>query len=785
MAKWVVVATTATFLGLAATGHAGSPRNRSGRSIALAEAKNTVANTPTQQGYFSLPPARLLDTRPGGTTIDTTSAGSGVVGANAALDLVVAGRGGVPSTGVDSVILNLTATGATQTTFVTVWPTGDARPNASNINPSPGRTDSNLVIAKLGVNGRVSIYNESGNVHIIADVEGWFKTGGGFTSLTPIRVLDTRSGATTIDHLSESGGALGAGGVVNLQVTGRGGVPASGVSAVVINLTGTGATATTFLTSWPAGQNRPNASNLNPSAGITNANLVIAKVGANGMISIFNESGSVHLIADVAGWFPTGSSYGDLAPQRLLDTRVGASTVDHDFEGQGTVGGGVPISLHVTGRGGVPSVGVGAVVLNITAPGPSATSFVTVWPSGSAMPNASNLNPIPGSTDSNLVIVKVNADGNILLAHESGTLHLIADVVGWFPVATDAVSSGALHTCALLSDHSVSCWGQFTYGQLGYPGNVDSPIASASAVAGGATAIATGNRHTCALLDDTTVRCWGNNDHGELGDPGVGSGISPVTPVGLGGVTEIVAGNSHTCALLGNGTVKCWGSNVDGQLGDSSIANHTVPAIVPGLTGVVAIAATGWHTCALLSSGAVTCWGLNTSGQVTPGGAPSVRTPALVSGVTNAVSIANGGNHSCAVISGGSVKCWGNNLDGQLGDGSFITPNSVQTVSGLTTATNITAGTSHTCAIVMSGGIQCWGLNSSGQLGNGTTSSSSIPVASMTASTTAVQVSAGGSHTCVISSAARPSCWGSNANGELGTGTTTAAATPTFVVGLA
>jgi uncharacterized protein YkwD len=383
-------------------------------------------------GYFPLLPARLLDTRPGKATVDGLAAGGGAVGPGAVRDLVVTGRGGVPSTGVGAVVLNVTAVAPTSTSVVTVWPAGAARPNASSLNPVRGVTTPNLVVAQVGAGGSVSIHNGAGSVHVVADVVGWFPAGGSYTPLLPARLLDTRPGRATVDGVASGGGALGPGATANLTVTGRGGVPASGVGAVILNVTAVAPSTNTVDTVWPAGWARPNASSLNPAHGVTRPNLVIVQVGAGGQVSLHNAAGSVHLVADVVGWFPAGADYTPLLPSRLLDTRPGRSTVDGLAAGDGAVGSGQTRDLVVTGRGGVPATGVSAVVLNVTAVAPTATSFVTVWPAGSARPNASNLNPVKNVTAPNLVIVRVGAGGQVTLYSSAGSTHFVADVVGWF-----------------------------------------------------------------------------------------------------------------------------------------------------------------------------------------------------------------------------------------------------------------------------------------------------------------------------------------------------------------
>ena len=214
----------------------------------------------------------------------------------------LAARGRVRSSGVSAVVLSIPVTEPTASSFLTAWPNGDARPLASNLNYVAGQTVPNLVVVKVGTDGRVNLFNNAGATHLVADVAGWLGVdtpgpGGALTPLAPNRILDTRTA------VGAPAAAVGPGSTLSLQVTGRGGIPASGVSAVVLNVTVTEATAASFLTAWPAGEARPLASNLNYGPGQTVPNLVVVKVGAGGSVNLFNNAGAAHLIADVAGWY--------------------------------------------------------------------------------------------------------------------------------------------------------------------------------------------------------------------------------------------------------------------------------------------------------------------------------------------------------------------------------------------------------------------------------------------------------------------------------------------------
>ncbi|MFD0372722.1 hypothetical protein [Streptomyces sp. NPDC127114] len=252
---------------------------------------------------------------------------------------------------------------------------------------------------------------------------------GTYKALTPTRLMDTRSG------LGVRQGQVGAGQTVTLQVSGKGGVPATGVSAVTLNVTATGPTAGSFVSVYPNGTTRTSATNLNFTAGQTIPNLVVVPV-VNGKVDFYNKNGSVDLIADVAGYYVTdgsGATYRPVTPDRLMDTRSGLGVR------QGKVGAAETVSLQVTGKGGVPASGVTAVVLNVTATGPTAGSFVSVYPSGTARTSASNLNFTAGQTIPNLVVVPVGADGKVAFYNRSGSVDLLADVAGYF--TTDGTGS--------------------------------------------------------------------------------------------------------------------------------------------------------------------------------------------------------------------------------------------------------------------------------------------------------------------------------------------------------
>jgi len=261
-------------------------------------------------GYFgststltAMTPARLLDTRSTGTTIDGQYQAGGAYATFEQRDLGIAGRAGIPASGVGAAILNVTATAPTSSGYLTIWPSTSSQPPTSNLNFVPGLTVPNLVISKVGTDGKVALFNSAGQTDVIADVEGWFPASSELTALVPARLMDTRPGFTTVDGSFAGKGALSAGASVDLTVLNRGGVPTSGVGAVALNVTVAGATAAGYVTAWPTGSGRPLASNLNFVPGQLVPNMVIARVGSGGKVSLFNSSGNTQLVVDVVGWF--------------------------------------------------------------------------------------------------------------------------------------------------------------------------------------------------------------------------------------------------------------------------------------------------------------------------------------------------------------------------------------------------------------------------------------------------------------------------------------------------
>lgn len=359
-----------------------------------------------------------------------------------------------------------------------------------------------------------------------------------------------------------------------------------------------------------------------------------------------------------------------------------------------------------------------------------------------------------------------------------------------------ALAAGASHSCAVLQSGIGVCWGQNANGQIGngnLAGNALLPIAVVSLA--GASAISGGFEHSCALLVDGDVKCWGLNDGGQLGMGTIGGAVQRSgTPLTVNGPAfAINAGGNHTCATTATGTVSCWGYGFYGQLGHDSTQDSALPVKVRNtdLTVGAAVNVTNLslgaeHSCGIYADGDAKCWGRNNLVQLGTGivSPPSqVQTPIDVYQMNSAMAVASGANHSCVVLFSGQVQCWGNNNFRQTGYDQPALPNFPATVPGITTAMSVSAGFEHTCAVLTSGIVQCWGRGDQGQLGNGSLANSAAPVA-VSGITTATSVSLGNYHSCARLVGGALRCWGRNAEGQLGNATTTQSSVPVAVSGI-
>ena len=401
--------------------------------------------------------------------------------------------------------------------------------------------------------------------------------------------------------------------------------------------------------------------------------------------------------------------------------------------------------------------------------------------------------------------------------------------------AAGLVDAGGLHSCAVVASGSVRCWGYGGNGQLGYGdlsnvGDDETPASVGPVDLGGHAVqqVAAGDYHTCAILDDGSVRCWGYGADGRLGsgntndvlDPGLAGAVS----LGPGRTAKaITAGSAHTCAILDDHSVRCWGFGGaghqfgDGRLGYGNTSNvGDTPASTPGAAGpvnlgygrtAVAISAGGDHTCAILDDHSVRCWGFGFYGALGYGNTmdiggvyadsstetivtttPDMAGPVDLGSGRTAIAISSGSDYTCVILDTHQVECWGSGAYGQLGYGNTNnvgnTPATIPADIGTVTlgpgrsALAITAGADHTCAILDDHTVRCWGQATFGRLGYptlddlGNQSSildpSTVGAVDLGPGRTALAISAGLDHTCALLDDGSVRCWGHGTDGQLG-----------------
>lgn len=318
---------------------------------------------------------------------------------------------------------------------------------------------------------------------------------------------------------------------------------------------------------------------------------------------------------------------------------------------------------------------------------------------------------------------------------------------------------GGLHSCAILGDGRLRCWGADEKGQLG----------SASSSVHFTTVVA-GVTHSCGRSTAGQTLCWGANERGQLGDGTRTTHDDPRPVTGSGDQVELAMGASHSCALTRGGGVECWGANDAGQLGTGDHRDRSAPAPVAA-TGPFTAVAAGWrHSCALASDGRALCWGDNGSGQLGDGTTESRDQPTVVNSSLRFRALAAGRAHSCGLTTAGELYCWGGNGSGQLGTGSRRDAATPRRVGPSGSVRGVVAGSMHSCVLTTDGGVSCWGQNRYGQLGDGTTIDRDTPVRVLGLPRVA-ELEASGAHSCGRTSAGDVYCWGYNLYGQLGDGT--------------
>jgi alpha-tubulin suppressor-like RCC1 family protein len=348
-----------------------------------------------------------------------------------------------------------------------------------------------------------------------------------------------------------------------------------------------------------------------------------------------------------------------------------------------------------------------------------------------------------------------------------------------------SVALGRAHTCGIRSPGTLWCWGDNSRGQLGDGTTVDSLSPVRIGTESDWQSVESGALHTCGIRSPGTLWCWGRNLYGQLGD---GTTLDRLSPVQVGTESDwqsVASGEGHSCGIRGAGTLWCWGLNFSGQLGDGTTLDRSSPVQVGTDSDWRRITAGYHHTCGVRASRTLGCWGGNEGGQVGDGTTVDRSSPAAVGTATEWQRVAAGGRHTCGIRLAGTLWCWGSNGGGEVGDGTTVDRLVPTQVGSDADWSSVASGGAHTCGIRRSPTflkLQCWGENDFGQVGDGTTVDRAVPTPAFVQEFIPwLSVAAGGAHTCAIADPGAMWCWGNNADGQLGDGTTDDRSSPTRV----
>ncbi|MCB0977641.1 MAG: hypothetical protein KDB02_09300 [Acidimicrobiales bacterium] len=784
-----------------------------GTAAPIVPARPAAADVSSSAVFVSIEPCRLVDTRLQGSPVGGIPRTFRVAGTSGAPGEYAAQGGhdggcGVPddATAIKASISAVDPAGAG---FLRAWPAGTTPPNATFLNYSTDSTTNSgaLAIATDPTSADLTVKAFNGTTDLVIDVQGYFvqpdgmQPGATYVPITPCRIVDTRRAAGAVAAFTSRTWRVAGDGPEFADQGGRAGgcgVPDNAV-AVELTLSATEPRWSGYLRAWPADVDAPVATMLNyprnHAATNTGAVAIATNPSAQDLtVEAFN--GTTHVVVDVQGYYTTapgtGASFTAVNPCRIVDTRLAG----------GSLAAGTSRVFRVTGtddmapQGGIASgcgvpVTATAVEATISVVDPAGTGYLRAWPADG---------PAPTATVANFHRrVNVSNTGAATIAIDSGTAdiavrsygsrtHVVIDIEGWYAPSTypTSVSAGGGHSCALMNDATVRCWGSDLDGELGDGRHIDRAYAAPVSDLTDVAQVSVGADHTCARRIDGTAACWGANSSGQLGDGTTDSSSTPLDVPSLSGVTSIASGLLFTCASLDDGTVRCWGTNDKGQLGVDPVTTPQAnsPVQVSGLSDAVSVAVGHQHACAILQDGTVRCWGDDSEGELGDGPTDSTAAgPVAVTDLGAVTSISAGYRHTCATTDG-TVRCWGGNANGRLGDGTTIPSNVPVLAVGIGDAASVTVGGGHTCARLGNGDLRCWGYNAYGQIGDGTTDATALPTTVGGGTSGAVALDAGSDHTCAALANGTVRCWGYNSTGQVGDGTTEDRTSPVAVLGL-
>lgn len=386
-----------------------------GVTAASGSPTRTAAISTAAADYRPLTATRLFDTRKG------LNVAKKKLAAGKAAVVTAAGQAGLPTTGVGAVVLELSGVSASVAGGLSVYATGAAVPAVPSMAVTKGRNETTLVVTGVAANGTFSVRNDTGTVHAVGDVVGWFPTGSGMNVLVPTKVLDSAAG------IGMAAGKLGPTATVPVTIGGVGGVPAGVGGTAVVAVRARNASLATDVTVWPTGDVMPGSPQLSIKPGVDEQNLAFVPIAPNGTVSVHNAVGTVDVDVTIVAFLPATADYTPIVPQRVLDTKAGVGAPKAPLKAKATV------NLTVGGTAAVPLAGVTAVVVQLGVTPTSGSTDVTAWPTGAALPGVPSTGAAKkGEVEQNLAVVPLDATGRLSIRNRAGKADIVADVVGYF-----------------------------------------------------------------------------------------------------------------------------------------------------------------------------------------------------------------------------------------------------------------------------------------------------------------------------------------------------------------